>query len=449
MPDVPAAATGVTASYLFWKWLQKPTWSLTAFVGMGLGAAILSKTTLLIFFAIWPLAACLVIFTRRCSPPGITWRRQGIMFAAVFVAAIYVLNLGYGFIGSFERLGEFRFQSRLLKGDVGDQKQSSENRFDNTLMSSVPVPVPRDYLQGIDRQLADFDQGGRSYLRGKWQQGGWWYYHLYALAIKVPLGTLIILTLAVIVSLTSRRYLATRNDEFCLIVPAVVVIGLVSSHTGFSNHMRYTIPAMPFLFIWISKVGRAVEFRHWSVAGIVSCAILWTSVSSLWHFPHSLSYFNEVAGGPRNGHNHLLDSNIAWGQDLLHLKGWLDDHPEAGSTRIASFGWNDPRLAGIEFRLPPVGPRENGGSSGNGNVSELGPQPGWYAIDVNYLHGTHWPAADGTGRWAEIAPDGPNFEYFRRLQPIDSVGYSIYIYHVTLDEANRVRGELGMSKFDE
>ncbi len=28
---------------------------------------------------------------------------------------------------------------------------------------------------------------------------------------------------------------------------------------------------------------------------------------------HSISYFNELAGGPENGSAHLLDSNIDWG----------------------------------------------------------------------------------------------------------------------------------------
>ena len=77
--------------------------------------------------------------------------------------------------------------------------------------------------------------------------------------------------------------------------------------------------------------------------------LAYTVVSSLSIYPHSLSYFNElaavlptpadasypkpyeehgehgglwptikdaVAAGPRNGPRHLLDSNIDWGQDL-------------------------------------------------------------------------------------------------------------------------------------
>ncbi|HVC94982.1 MAG TPA: hypothetical protein VND64_14900 [Pirellulales bacterium] len=77
-------------------------------------------------------------------------------------------------------------------------------------------------------------------------------------------------------------------------------------------------------------------------------------------------------------------------------------------------------------------------------LDETGPSPGWYAIDVNFLHGTHWPAKCG-GWWSRtIDPDGPNFEYFRFFEPCDRVAYSFLIYNITLNDANRVRRELGL-----
>ncbi len=34
--------------------------------------------------------------------------------------------------------------------------------------------------------------------------------------------------------------------------------------------------------------------------------------------------------------------------------------------------------------------------------------------------------------------------YFQHFQPIDRVGYSIYIYRITPEECNRVRAQLGL-----
>jgi len=55
-------------------------------------------------------------------------------------------------------------------------------------------------------------------------------------------------------------------------------------------------------------------------------------------------------------------------------------------------------------------------------------------------------ASDGCGRWPDIPTDDWNYEYFLRFNPIATAGYSIYIYHITLDEANRVRRELGLAE---
>ncbi len=51
----------------------------------------------------------------------------------------------------------------------------------------------------------------------------------------------------------------------------------------------------------------------------VAAALLATVGSTLSVYPHQLAYFNELAGGPENGHRHLLHSNLDWGQDWILL----------------------------------------------------------------------------------------------------------------------------------
>jgi hypothetical protein len=266
-----------------------------------------------------------------------------------------------------------------------------------------------------------------------------------ALAIKTPLGTWALFLLAIALSVLSNGYSAGWQGEMVLLLPAVTILMFISSQTGFSIHSRYVLPMLPFAFVWISKVGRCVELRHWKVAAVAGAALCWSVGSSLWYFPHSLSYFNELAGGPENGHWHLLDSNIAWGQDLFFLKKWFDGHPEATPMHLASFGWVDPRLAGIEFILPPLGPDVSRPVAETRDES-LGPRPGWYAIDVNHLHSTGDAVVDEHGDLRFPASNDMNYHYFLRFQPVAMAGYSIYIYHITLDEANRVRRELGMEE---
>jgi hypothetical protein len=41
------------------------------------------------------------------------------------------------------------------------------------------------------------------------------------------------------------------------------------------------------------------------------------------------------------------------------------------------------------------------------------------------------------------------FAYFQQFEPVAMAGYSIYIYHITLPAANRVRSELGLVPLDD
>jgi hypothetical protein len=317
------------------------------------------------------------------------------------------------------------------------------NRFAGTPLAELPVPLPEHYLLGIDTQKVDFEKKLRSYMSGEWKEGGWWYYYLYALAIKVPLGTWALLLLAVLVTIIKPAANSGWRDEAALLAPAAAVLVLVSSQTGFTHHLKYVLPAFPFVFVWMSKVVQPCVLLNRRVAVAVSVAVAWSVWSSLWVYPHSLSYFNELAGGPERGGEHLHGSNVDWGQDLLYLKRWLDRHPEARSLRLAYYGIADPALAGIEYSPPPRWP--NPGVSTP--VECEGPQPGWYAVSTNYLIGHRFPMHDGRGGRLRMA-DHP-YGYFRHFRPVGRAGYSIYIYHIDRDEANRVRRELGLPELRE
>ena len=112
------------------------------------------------------------------------------------------------------------------------------NRFAGTWFGNLPVPVPANMVQGIDTQRYDFERGLPSYLRGQWADHGWWYYYLYALAIKEPLGTWCLVVLAVGVTIFGQRKRivplssdgngkvassASWRDEMVVLVPGLVI----------------------------------------------------------------------------------------------------------------------------------------------------------------------------------------------------------------------------------
>ena len=76
-------------------------------------------------------------------------------------------------------------------------------------------------------------------------------------------------------------------------------------------------------------------------------------------------------------------------------------------------------------------------------LTRLGPQPGYFALSVNFLRGSRFQRPDGHGGWSSINRHDA-FTYFRRFRPIARAGYSMYIYHITPDQADQVRQELGL-----
>ncbi|HZL37875.1 MAG TPA: glycosyltransferase family 39 protein, partial [Tepidisphaeraceae bacterium] len=427
-PDMGATALGVAAAYAFWRWLCAPSAPRLVVAGIVMGLAELCKTTWIILFVLWPIEWFAFRLLQRPRPIRF-FRREWLGVIVILALAVWVINLGYCFERSFKRLGDYQFVSRTLTGAARSPNSAATgNRFAGTWLGHIRVPLPENYVSGIDIQKSEFDEHLWSYLNGRWRHGGWWYYYLFALLIKVPIGAWALGLIALTVCFVKRGYRSTPGNELCVLLPFVAVLFLVSSQTGFNHHLRYVLPIFPFMFIWASKVARSLEFGHKRLALIVGAALAWSIGSSLWVYPHSLSYFNELVGGPMGGHYHLSNSNTDWGQDLLNLRRWLDKHPEATPLHLAyDLPLIDPKMAGIESQPVPIGPQSSRAASVE--PPDLGPLPGWYAVSVNKLHNME-----------------RDYDYFLDFRPVGYAGYSIYIYHITPEQADAARKKYGMAK---
>ncbi len=357
MPDTAGASFGIAAAYCFARWRQAPSCARALLAGVFLGLAEISKATWIVLYPLWPILWLLMRVWGPPRPAYKSWRMEGLQLLTTILLSLYITNQTYLFDGSFQKLGDFRFMSSALTGRSDGEPRPSDaeaaNRFVQSWLSDVPIPLPRQYVLGIDEQKLDFERKPLSYLGGEWRSGGWWYYYLYAMAIKIPLGTWILLMLACAASLAMVGQQRGRRDDAILAAHMLTILALVSSQTGLNHHLRYVLPVFPLLFVWTSKIAPFAFAKGWRVSIPTGLALTWSVVSSLAIYPHSLSYFNELAGGPTGGSAELLHSNIDYGQDLLYLKRWLDEHPEARPLGLAYYGYFDPHVAGIEFTLPP------------------------------------------------------------------------------------------------
>ena len=511
-PDAGAAAVGVTACYVFRKWLMHRTLGWATASGVLLGLTLLTKFTWLFLLGLWPLCwivvrslGCSPGFSRKSlvtpatmppeggstnePPTDVTeasalrlmraknrWRNDLGHISLIAFVAFWVMNNGYLFEDSFQPLGKFQFFSQSLSGhEPGHRVGEGDNRFRGTLLEHLPVPVPRNFLQGIDHIKFEYELGYPSYLRGVKRDGGWWYYYLYAMLVKMPVGTLVLIGVAVVQFVVNHRGhgdhrgnavemgVNTADDavsrtmrfssvfsvtsvvksairRFCgwfqsgknrtrradaqplaeevwsqwfetlyLLAPAVGILWLVSSQTGFNHHLRYVLPAFPFLFIFAGRTALLLNSRWRLVRLLPVVCVLGTIISSLSVYPHSLSYFNELSGGSINGWRHLDYSNIDWGQDLILVKEWVEQHPNAKPLHIHSTGYVTPEQMGIETQ--PLQMTTQTSPDGKSLSREFA--PGWYIVGLTQL----------------VDPYNPFHELLKR-EPDGYIGYSMRIYHV-------------------
>ncbi len=230
----------------------------------------------------------------------------------------------------------------------------------------------------------------------------------------------------------------------------MTIITVMSFGTDINLGLRYVLPMFPYLYI---GVGRLIP---WSMSlasfpsrliirAIVGLCVAVSTAATLTIHPHYLAYFNWASGGASRGAEHLIDSNIDWGQDLVGLKRWVDKNAPGQPIGIAYFGQINPNIFNmrnepLDWYLPPPSPE----------TMEVLPlrylrdrksmplKPGYYAASVSLVKGLPWRVYDST-RWSPYEAKKDTFSYFDQLKPIDQVGHSILIYKVTEDDVARLK----------
>lgn len=417
--DTPATVAILASTWALVRYLRGPTLARALVCGALLGVAQLTKFSALVLYPAWLGVGLIVALRSHSSRP-----RLGHAFAAA-VTSLVVLNAGYGFVGVGERLDSQQFVSATFAGP--DRQGAPGNAFAGSALGRLPIPVPRDYLLGIDLQRRDFEGALRSYRDGQWYSRGFWYYYLYALGLKTPLGVLALVLWSAarwvrgVVSGDGARVRARALRALPLLVVPLAFFVFVSSQTGFSHHLRYVLPVLPFLALAVGALGPLLAMRA-SRALIVACLAA-SAATVVALVPHQLSFFNSMGGGWRRGDAHLVDSNIDWGQDLGRLGAWYAGHRDGTPLNLAYFGGIDPHLVGLEYTLPP-----------------LEPTAGRFALSVNFVRGMQFHAVNGAGRRV-LVKEG-SYAYFQQWEPTERIGTSIRVYEVSEAQAAEARRRL-------
>lgn len=248
------------------------------------------------------------------------------------------------------------------------------------------------YLKGFESVASHSLGGHNSFLMGMHSTGGWLYYFIVAFFIKTPIPTLIFLFLAIVFfkRLRNKKTLA----ELFLIIPPLVIFILFTLNK-INIGLRHVLAIYPFIFVFSSKLVNLKD--KWKyVLGIL---LIWYVIGSIIIYPNYLAYFNGFVGGPDNGHNYLIDSNIDWGQDFNQLKLYIEKN-NIDDITIGFYAAYEISELGLEY-----------------NKLKCYPTSGVIAVTVNALQGF-------------TEEDKECLEWLRKYEPVDNIGHSILIYDI-------------------
>ena len=320
---------------------------------------------------------------------------------AAMAVALLVINASYLFRGTGTALKDLPFASGRM---VTVQRAL-------TVVGWCPVPLPRDYIAAFDRLALDLERKHPVYLDGEWRDRPFARYYAAALSYKLPLSALVLILVATATLAWPRPNTLDRRRAVCLLIAAAILPVLAS---GSANQIgvRYVLPTRPLLHLFAGQAARWLSDSRRRVVWLIVWAATLTAPLALRFHPHHLAYFNVLAGGPARGGWHLVDSNIDWGQDLHALKAFMDER-QLHEIGLAYFGTVVPARIGINATPLP----------------SRFPQPGWYAVSVNFVHGRPHAIRDQNGDRTQVGIG--EFGYFRFFEPVARIGYSIDVYHLT------------------
>jgi hypothetical protein len=401
--DVIATLTLTAVVFLLLDYLHTPALGRLAGVALLFSLSLLCKFTALLVLPLLLLAPLLAALQQAGGITGIGQRLSAVLqyllksLLLIAVTILLTVNLFYRFKGTGTSLGELSLESKSLIS-LG---QSAAGR--------LPLPLPKAFVEGFDRQKADSDYSEfPAFFMGNWSADGFRSYYLAAFAMKESVPFLILLA-AALLSMFRLRGRTLAGKELLLLCYLPVVLFLVLSFLNRLNvGVRYLLPAYPFLCFFVA--GFFHRCRGWQGSRLVLPLIfVLHSFSVLRIAPHYTSYFNELSGGAANGCRYLIDSNTDWGQDLPSLKKYMAEHG-IGKIQLAYFGHGLPELYGINYELLTTAPHH-----------------GYVAISASLLQGHPYLL---TYVEPPLLVDFDRFGFMRKLQPVGRAGYSIMIYRI-------------------
>lgn len=451
--DLGIAAFMAFSFYFYLKFIKYPTWRNVLLAGVFLGFLQLAKfsfiTALPIFGLItilYPLVTKIATeeksrFIFRCKKLGEYIGKGAVVFFAslIVVWIVYAANSFNMQKDTVARVIEANFPA----AGAQSVKDVYFNKFLHQLNTNSITRPLTEYGIGIGYVFRRVAGGNGAYFMGQVSSTAFRAYFPTVFMIKEPVPFLFLMFGALLYALfkfgrtlvksfgnffqNTRRnfshYIRVHITELSM-VSFVILYGYLSITGNLNIGFRHLFPILPFLYILTAKnISEFLKNRHSSrgklfFSSAVFLLIAYIIIETMAVFPSYMSYFNESAGGPKNGYRFVTDSNADWGQDLKRLRGFLNNHPAIGAIRVDYFGGGDIKTYIGDKYL-------------QWRDSKRPVETGWYAVSANFLMGSLYD---------KTKPDKESYRWLKNKKPDFQAGTSILIYYITPEEAAAANG---------
>jgi hypothetical protein len=406
------------AMYTLYRFVQKPT-NLNLFIaGLGFGLTLITKFSAAVLAPTFIIVYALLLirkgkenkvrFFERINDKSFKRRLY-----SGFLAFLSIAFIGIAMMWLFYIPHTINMPAEVQKGLIeeslpGDTGIAKMSRSILLPMADNPVTKPLgQWFLGFFMVTSHVEGGHDAYLWGQVSNQGWWYYYPFTLLIKtaIPLFILLILTIVFWRKLAKKDWF---TEAYLWVLPVVLMAMGIQGKLCLG--VRYMLPLYAFMFLFIARIAGVLDLKKLKnllkpLPLVVIFLLVWYILEGLLIYPHYLAYYNQFAGGYKNGYKYLTDSNTDWGQDIKRLKEYVDDQ---GIDHI----YVDVFPGGFEAKHY-LGDKMTEWHVQNGRPT------GYFALSATFYQNS---------RLKKDSNGGVDYSWLDNIEPVENIGGSILIY---------------------
>lgn len=460
--DVAAALGFFIGIFFFLQYLRKRTLSSIISAGIALGIALLLKFST---FLLIPFLGVLTLFAGfihwQPSNLSLSFRKNGWrLFCGLF--AIYAIAGILIWIAYIPHVWNYPIERQY--SDSVFQLSTFGSRFLVNIqlwMTTVPIFRPlAQYALGLLMVVQRAVGGNTTFFLGEIARVAWIEYFPVVFLIKEQLVLHILLLMTLFLSLKSiwpktkiffvtsgiknrfsflflsiKQWLSSYPNFVAFAALFFIILYWFNSITSNLNiGVRHILPTLPFMYLLVARklsqwfdesktysqlpqnpiqIIRQIFTTYIKMGGkivFVMVLAIWYFITAIFTYPFYLSYFNELVGGPSQGHKYAVDSNLDWGQDLKRLSVFVKQN-NISNIKVDYFGSGSPKYYLGEAYEPWN--------------SSKSPAKGWFAVSATFLMGSVGKPAPGFEK-----DPRDDYSWLYKQEPVTVIGNSIFVYHV-------------------